>query len=144
MFTSFDPIYEKKVWGNVLHIFNSPTAAVSLLNVDAGFCCSIHKHDFRDNLFAVQTGCVVVQAWPGGLEGRSHFVELTPGSVYIVQAPIIHRFRVLQSGIMTEVYSPSGNTPISRDDIIRYTEGGVDPVETIKKEMRGVIEETAL
>ena len=49
----FEPFNETKVWGSVFHLFASPHAAVSLLNVNAGTRCSRHKHQDRANQFAV-------------------------------------------------------------------------------------------
>ena len=77
----FTPLYEEKVWGSVLHLFASPHAAVSLLNVNAGTQCSRHKHKDRANQFAVQTGCLVIEEWPEGLEKSKALTILTPGNL---------------------------------------------------------------
>ena len=45
--------WEKKCWGEVLHTFEDPHAAVSHLRVKAGFRCSLHYHLSRANLFVV-------------------------------------------------------------------------------------------
>lgn len=121
------PYQEKKVWGQVSHIFASPHAAVSILDVEAGFCCSTHKHIYRLNMFVVMSGEVAIK-WKGGespLERKWNSIVLSSGDDFTVQIGIWHRFEVLASGKIVEVYWPGKEGDVvSLDDIIRADVGG--------------------
>lgn len=122
----FEPRWEEKVWGKVWHLFAADYAAVSILEVKAGFRCSKHLHHERDNMFAVQNGLVLVEWFLGDYVTRKAW--LGPGDHYTVSSGIWHRFRVAEPGTMVEIYWP--NTPDGRcriDDITRADEGGPDP-----------------
>lgn len=137
----FSPKTEKKCWGRVQHIFSSPHAAVSLLDVKAGFKCSTHRHMYRGNLFAVKSGMIVVERWLEGFGTKSTFIELGPGDTVSVPALELHRFRVTASGFVVEVYYPDNGGMVSINDIERLDEGGDDDITELRKEMRGVSDE---
>lgn len=118
-------MFEKKVWGSVWHLFTSHSAAVSHLKLKAGFCCSRHKHLERANQFSVISGRVAIQQWDKFDDMTE--VILESGNSLTVPSGVIHRFRVLQSGTMVEVYWPDVACGWVRlDDIERLDEGGVD------------------
>ena len=122
--------WEKKCWGKVLHVFKSSNAAVSHLKINRGFRCSKHKHKFRANLFAVVTGVVLIEEWvvdDEDWDGSEHReTSLQSGQVYVVPSGVWHRFRVIESGTMVEVYWPVRDGFVSMDDIVRMDEGGPD------------------
>ena len=109
---------EKKVWGNVQHVFCSEACAVSILEVQKGFRCSTHYHEHRINRFVVHSGVIDVIVY-----GKKH--RLLPGSVFDVPPMEYHSFEVIESGTIVEVYwSP----PVRLDDIVRSDSGGpIDP-----------------
>ena len=125
------PQLEYKVWGSVLHIFASPHAAVSCLTVEAGYCCSKHYHRQRVNQFAVQEGLICVETWKE-LNGERTTKMILPGEVYIVPSGMWHRFRVLESGKVVEVYWPDRGGIVKLDDIVRADVGGKDDLEDWK------------
>lgn len=132
---TFKPFSEEKVWGRVMHVFANPHAAVSCLEVERGYCCSKHKHFERANLFAVQTGAIVVEVWDEGSQ-EPDMVLLGTGDVFTVPSGVLHRFRVLTDGRVTEVYWPDVEGGVCRyDDIEREDEGGEDDVEELKAEL---------
>ena len=127
---------ENKVWGSVCHIFASPNAAVSCLAVEAGFRCSIHYHKTRANQFAMHDGRVVIEEWRAGLGESPTLVLLGEGDVHHVPSGVWHRFRVLESGHMTEVYWPDPEGGECRaDDIMRKDEGGPDDLDSLKLDL---------
>lgn len=120
--------YESKNWGQVWHLFASDQSAVSFLQLVRGTRCSRHWHDERANMFAVISGKIEVQFWgnPNG-EGKPGHVVLNPGNVFTVPYKVVHRFRVLESGQVVEVYWPDPEGGKVRfDDINRLDEGGMD------------------
>lgn len=127
----FEPVTEDKVWGKVQHIFASPHAGVSCLIVKAGYQCSIHYHEKRGNLFTVLEGEIVVETFectpriPFDLANVVRFkrIKLTPGRSYSVDPLIWHRFKVIQSGRVVEVYwNALGD--VDQKDIVRFDQGG--------------------
>lgn len=125
-------VRESKVWGHVTHVFHSPQAAVSLLEVEAGFRCSKHFHQQRSNLFALIDGMVCIEMWEGS---KRTLNLLRPGDLFTVPSMLWHRFRVLESGKMIEVYWPDHGGIVKLDDIIREDQGGPDDVNSLNKEL---------
>ena len=124
MENKFEPTTEQKVWGTVQHIFGNEHAGVSCLVVKLGYRCSIHYHEHRGNLFTVLEGRIVVELFDsGGMIVDS--AVLGPGNTLAVPALVTHRFRVLQSGRVVEVYW-ADRGPVRQDDIVRQDEGGED------------------
>jgi len=119
----FQPKSEIKVWGKVLHIFSSEHAAVSCLEVKKGYQCSRHSHRERANMFCVQEGAIEIEEWNS--TGSRLSTMLGPGSSYVVPSGILHRFRVIESGMMVEVYWPDvEGGKVRSDDIERLDTGG--------------------
>ena len=111
-----------------MHVFSNEHAAVSLLTVVHGFRCSWHSHDKRVNAFHVVTGCIVIEEYLDS--GKIRKTKLTSGRSHIVASKIVHRFRVLESGNVVEVYYPqSADDVVCLDDIHRVDVGGPDVVD---------------
>lgn len=114
---------ERKAWGEVRHVFDSPACAVSVLHVEAGGYCSRHWHRERVNRFIVATGSIDVVEYADGGEGSERERRrLRPGDVHDVPAGVVHRFEVVEPGIVVEVYWPSASVRL--DDIVRLDVGG--------------------
>lgn len=113
---------ETKGWGTVRHAFDSPQCAVSILHTEAGGYCSRHYHEERVNRFVVVMGAidVVLYSHPDLPETGRH--RLNPGDVFDVDAQQLHRFEVVEPGIVVEVYWPSAT--VRQDDIVRLDIGG--------------------
>jgi len=117
---------ETKCWGAVQHIFCSDHAAVSVLQVNKGYRSSRHYHRQRVNQFTVISGHVIIEQWTMGKTELGK-TELGPGESLEIDAGIEHRFRVVESGEMVEVYYPAYvGAKVSIDDIERIDVGGVD------------------
>ena len=117
--------WEKKVWGKVLHVFNSEHAAVSYLVVNEGFQCSRHYHRYRVNQFTVISGRIAVEKW---YDNKMTWVVLDPGESYTIWSKIEHRFRVIESGQIIEIYWPDVECKaVELNDIVRLDVGG--PIE---------------
>lgn len=129
--------WERKVWGLVQHLFYSPDLGISLLEVNQGTRCSIHRHHARSNTFLVASGIVIVELWPledqfNGDSAPSQIHVLSRGSSAEVGPLVWHRFRVYQSGQVAEVYL-GRNGPVSFDDIERWDKGGMDDMDELKR-----------
>lgn len=127
---------EEKIWGSVSHVFNSPHAATSILTVEAGFRCSCHYHEERANQFCVLSGKLVVEDWEDRRFHSSKLYLLEPGNIYNVPSTFWHRFRVLESGFVVEVYWPDRGGVCRADDIIRDDMGGPDDLVALKRRLK--------
>src|SRR3990167_48649 len=116
---------ESKVWGKATHVFHSHHAAVSILETVIGGYCSRHLHSQRVNRFIVQSGVIeVVEYNPTG-ELETNRTKLEPGDVHDVDAGVVHRFEVIEPGLVVEVYFPARpGAMVSHDDIQRIDLGG--------------------
>ena len=119
------PFWEEKCWGRVLHCFSNEQASVSYLEVLEGNQCSRHYHKKRANTFIVVSGMIVVEKW------RSHADDapivttpLYPMDSTTVPSGQLHRFKVLESGTVIEVYFPDKGGKVDLDDIERLDVGG--------------------
>lgn len=119
------PPWETKCWGSVWHCFASEDVAVSHLRLTAGWRCSRHSHRHRTNHFYLLGGRVAVEEWRWGPDVDPLVTKLGPGECLAVDVDVVHRFTVLESGEMVEVYRPAYNSVAVRmDDIDRLDEGG--------------------
>jgi hypothetical protein len=88
-------------------------------------------------MFVVQEGLVVVEE--GVLDNQEILVGrrllLEVGGSHIVGAGVIHQFRVLESGKMTEVYFPSAGGLVRQDDIERLIQGGSDNPDVLRAQL---------
>lgn len=121
------PFWEDKCWGTVLHCFHNEQASVSYLEVNAGYRCSLHYHKERANTFIVISGSILVEqshidkdAQEGGV---THKVLHRSDSL-TVPSGVPHRFTVLDSGKLIEVYFPDRGGRVMLDDIVRFDVGG--------------------
>lgn len=126
------PVFEPKVWGDVVHVFDHTDVAISVLRVNKGFRCSRHLHRHRANIFRVISGMIQVCEWDNENTIRlfphqpTWLHTMTRASVELVVAPNRpHMFRVLESGLVVEIYT-SVDGPVDIKDIVRFDEGGLD------------------
>jgi mannose-6-phosphate isomerase-like protein (cupin superfamily) len=117
--------YEEKAWGRVMHVFAKWHSAVSYLEVAEKTRSSWHRHHCRANHFVCLSGEIVVEIEEQELVSR---IVLVTGDSYTVPAMVWHRFRVLSSGSLIELYWCDGfqGGTVNESDIERRDEGGAD------------------
>jgi mannose-6-phosphate isomerase-like protein (cupin superfamily) len=134
--------WEEKVWGRVIHVFSSSSAAISYLEVEKGFQCSRHYHMHRKNFFAVVSGKIIILEWDEDTSDLYDLVFSRPskktlleeGETYSVPANVDHMFCVVESGVVVEYYSPeTDEDEVKINDIIRRDTGGEIPEGFIEK-----------
>ena len=123
--------WQPKCWGEVRHVFESDEVGISVLRVNKGFRCSRHLHQFRRNEFHIVSGKIEVWEWSdeNDLERNPNrpmmCSRLFASNNIRVGAGRPHLFRVLEDGIIVEIYTVDKG-PVNADDIIRFDEGGRD------------------
>jgi quercetin dioxygenase-like cupin family protein len=116
---------ETKIWGSAKHVFSDPHAAVSILETIKGGYCSRHFHSQRVNRFVVQSGVIEVVEYNQTGELETNRTKLESGDVHDVEAGVVHRFEVIEPGMVVEVYYPQRPTDrVNHDDIVRLDIGG--------------------
>lgn len=113
---------EQKCWGTTEELQRTDVMSLHRCEVVAGGYCSMHYHTYRDNVFIVETAKIAVVEL---CSDHRFYKVLPPRSSYIVKAHVPHRFIVLESGLLWEVYWPNNPAcPLDVNDIVRYDTGG--------------------
>jgi len=120
------PPWEDKCWGRVQHFFSNDDSSVSHLEVKRGWRCSVHHHEDRYNLFLVVEGEIDVEVFLHDEIPVQSTQRVSAGGMFVVPPGIKHRFKVVESGRVVEVYWPRKVT-CRHSDIIRDDVGG--PIE---------------
>lgn len=115
-----------KTWGRVWHRFEDGIANESLLDVKAGYQSSIHYHNNKWNCFISIDAIIVVEEFvvKDGENKVISSTQITPGKSHIVLPKKLHRFYIVKSGKVLEIYWPSNGHKCDPNDIIRLNEGG--------------------
>lgn len=106
-----------KVWGWTKALFQSDTTEVQVLQVEAGYVCSEHRHAHKNNLFYVIRGRIKVVTWKDGLRDESVLEE---GEMTVVKAGDWHQFEAVTNSQLIELYWAT----LDPDDIERRSHGG--------------------
>ena len=119
---------EEKAWGSVQHILKDNRLIVSVLDVEAGTYCSVHKHKTRFNHFVVISGKIRLFYFGKGESpiNEGNYLDLESGDSITVGPDVWHQFVVVHEGVVVETYWTEDKTPADPNDIIRYVEGGHD------------------
>ena len=108
-----------KVWGTTELILQTPFIEFHRIWVQTGGFCSLHKHEFKWNLFYVRSGKLEIHIHKNDYK-LVDITELGPGEWTTVKPGEFHSFQAPEDTLAFELYSPE---PLSAD-IIRKTVGG--------------------
>lgn len=112
---------EQKIWGTTEDIYSDDKLLIARIRVVKGGYCSIHYHQYRDNLFVVHAGTLLVHIF----DGLPKTVRVNAGEQIRVPAGIAHQFDAVTAVQCDEIYTPIAGAAIDKLDIVRYSEGGV-------------------
>lgn len=116
--------WEQKVWGRTRRLFRTPQMSTHELILETpGSFCSIHYHQYRENLFSILAGSVNVVVREDGKDILHHLIE---GMTLSVPARVLHQFQVINSALLLEAYVPESGFSYDIDDcdIFRQHSGG--------------------
>ena len=114
-----------KVWGQTIELLNTPLIEVHHILIDAKRQCSMHKHEFKWNMFYVIRGTLVIEVQKNDYDLLDE-TELHAGEWCSVRPNEFHLFRSVTDVEALEIYYLE---PLTKD-IIRKDVGGI--VETEK------------
>ena len=108
-----------KVWGETELVLQTPFIEFHRIWVHKGGFCSLHKHEFKWNMFYVTSGELAVHTHKNDYELIDTTV-LGPRQWTTVKPGEFHSFEAVHDTMAFELYYPE---PLS-EDIIRKTVGG--------------------
>lgn len=118
------PLWEPKCWGRVWHRLYDQHLHESLLEVEPGWCSSIHVHHHRYNCFVSKSATILIDIYATPETKAIETKILAPGQSTVVPPEIWHRFRVLERGSLVELYWSDVGNPCLTEDITRHNQGG--------------------
>ena len=107
-----------KVWGSTEAILVNSFCEVHRIEAKKGGVCSKHKHQYKTNLFYVESGKLKITTWKTSYN-LADVTILTAGEYTQVAPNELHQFEALEDTVAFEVYFPQ---PIG-DDIVRENVG---------------------
>ena len=107
-----------KLWGRTSPIFARNNVEIHRIEGTAGGYCSRHFHAHKHNLFFVERGRLMIEAWANGDE--ADVTELGAGEFCTVPPGHPHRFTDHEACVAFEVYW----VELSGEDIVRESRGG--------------------
>ena len=86
-----------KIWGETADIFTINNFSIKRLELKAGFRCSEHYHLYKDNMFYVEDGAILVS-----FDGKEKKIISNDG--IIIGNGSKHFFTALQNSVVYEIY----------------------------------------
>ncbi len=109
-----------KVWGQTIELLKTPLIEVHHILINKNCVCSMHKHEFKWNMFYVVSGQLVIEVEKNDYD-LLDMTEIGPGEWTSVKPNEFHRFRSITDVEALEIYYLEPLTA----DIVRKNVGGV-------------------
>lgn len=118
-------------WGTKEKLIDTPKLIVDKLNLQGGGYSSIHSHKYQNNFMYLIEGEIRIEYFYSDKTETGHFdLNIYHPQILIEPNPILfHRFRAFKPSVVIEIITSFKNRftdEVSRDDIIRLTERGID------------------
>lgn len=110
---------QSKIWGTTEEIISNEIFEVHRICVKKGGYCSKHYHNYKFNMFFVESGVIEVDTI---YEDHINTTVLKSGQSTVVSPNELHVFRAPQNTIAYEIYW----VRLPKEDIIRKNDGGLD------------------
>lgn len=101
-----------KIWGYTSEIFSNDSVSINRIHIKNGQFCSKHYHQYKYNMFFVESGNIIVYRWENNNKIGS---TISSGESITIDPNIYHQFQALEDSIVYEIYY----TKINNQDIIR-------------------------
>lgn len=121
----------RKVWGTSHRLLLNDFCQMEKIEVVPGGYSSIHLHQRKHNLFCVQSGVLTVEVYKNQATRPADSRDLKDGDSWSIGPNTRHRFHAKSSTVAYELYWSSEGT-VDPDDIVRYSENGVDKTQPEK------------
>ena len=107
-----------KVWGETVHFFSKNNVSIHRLEIKGDSFCSKHCHEYKYNLFYVESGHLTVKVWKNDYDLVDETI-LGPGEYTKVKPGVQHQFECLEDAVAYELYWAE----FPEKDIVRETVG---------------------
>jgi len=135
-----------KVWGETREILITPFCEVHRLFANKGGVCSKHLHEFKTNLFYVESGKLLIRVWKNAYDLVDETI-LEAGEYTSVLPNEYHQFEALEDTVCFEIYYPqaigkdikrksvghSGRTKVTPGEYVKVPKG-IENYEWINKD----------
>ncbi len=111
--------YQGKVWGNTELLALHNNVEIHRIEIKKGGYCSKHKHNFKVNMFYVESGSIDVVVWKNDYDLVDR-TTLKKGQKTIIPAGEYHRFECNEPSVVYEIYW----VELPEKDIEREDHGG--------------------
>jgi quercetin dioxygenase-like cupin family protein len=102
-----------KAWGKTTLIFNDKNVEIYRAEIMKGGMSSKHFHEFKYNLFFLESGFLIVKIWEHNQDYREIFLH--SGDSITIEPKKWHKFLAVEPCQLLEIYY----TELKLDDIIR-------------------------
>jgi quercetin dioxygenase-like cupin family protein len=109
-----------KIWGETSQLFNKNNVSIHRIEINAGGFCSKHKHNYKHNIFFVESGLLKIEHWQNNYD-LNDITILKSGESCSIPPNHYHKFTALEDTIALEIYY----VELLDDDICRETCGGL-------------------
>ena len=118
-----------KIWGWIRPLYQDGIYRLVQAHAIAGGYCSLHRHDWQQNMFVIHAGKLRVLIYRDNSMVPTEIVRLEQAvrDTLIVPAGLRHRFEATSDCEFTELYFGQFGRAPSEDDIIREDQGGARP-----------------
>jgi len=116
-------IKQSKIWGETSKFFSKNNVEIHRLNITEGGYCSEHYHNFKYNMFLVESGEIEVTIYRDN--GIKETTVLKDCDQTTVPPNFIHRFKANKDSVVYEIYWVA----LEGEDIERRTVGGTTVIE---------------
>ena len=107
-----------KIWGKTEQLLKNPLVEFHRIDVKEGFRCSVHRHQFKWNMFYVVSGELAIHLIN---ENKPDDITILKAGDHTTLAPgRYHEFRCWKDCVAFEIYYPETLS----EDIERLNEGG--------------------
>jgi len=120
-------IRKSKIWGETQFLFSKNNVEIHRIEIKRGGYCSKHFHNFKFNMFFVETGVLDVKV----KENDSNIINSTilyGGDITTVEPRKLHMFLAKEDTIAYEIYW----VELNGEDIVRESVGGMHKFEDDK------------
>lgn len=108
-----------KVWGFTQEIFNKNNVSISRIFIKKNSYCSKHYHQYKTNIFWVESGKILVEEWKKDYDLVDKTI-LYNNELCSIPPNTYHKFTGLEDSVVYEIYY----VELIDNDIFREDVGG--------------------
>ena len=92
-----------KIWGTSKEIFTKNNVSIHRIEIKKDSCCSKHYHKYKNNIFFVEKGKILVRHWQNDYDLIDETI-LAEGEICNIPPCHYHQFIGLDDSIVYEIY----------------------------------------